>query len=77
VHSAAQPAVVAPLIYKSADQTQQHAPEALPAADAASPPVPAAAETPSEPGDAKQVAKKKHGGFRKIGHFFRRIFGAE
>ncbi|MGD0097658.1 MAG: hypothetical protein ABSB60_14285 [Terracidiphilus sp.] len=74
---AAKPQAVGPLVYKSADHTAQPAPEAQPAEAVPTPtPVPAV-ETPSEPPDAKQGHKKKHGVFGKIGHFFKKVFGAE
>ena len=57
----AQAAVVPPLVYKPEDHTPQPAAKATPA------PAPAAAET-------KPAAKKM---VNKIGHFFRRLFGAE
>jgi hypothetical protein len=61
---------VEPLVYKSADHAPQTSAEAAPAASAsANPPTTAPAPQPA--------AKKKSGFFGSIGHFFRRIFGAE
>jgi hypothetical protein len=58
---------VPPLVYKSSDHAQAVAiPEQLP-----QPAVAATAATP------KPAAKKRPGFFAKVGHFFRRIFGAE
>jgi hypothetical protein len=57
----APPAPIPPLVYNAAE----HAPTLVPAA--APPPAPAPAPAP----------QKKTGLFTKVGHFFRRIFGAE
>jgi hypothetical protein len=57
---------VEPLIYKSADHAAQPAASATGSdGAAANPPAP------------KPAAKKKRGFFRKVGHLFRRVFGAE
>ena len=61
MNGSAQPPVVEPLVYKSADHAAQ----------------PAAEATPAVPQAAKPEAKKKQGFFGGIGRFFRRIFGAE
>jgi hypothetical protein len=55
---------IEPLVYKSADHAAQ--PAATPAASAN-----------QNPATNPPVAKKKPGFFSKVGHFFRRIFGAE
>jgi hypothetical protein len=59
---------VAPLVYKSAE----HAPQA--AADAAST---SPANASGQASTGKTAAKKKPGFFTRVGHFFKRIFGAE
>ena len=58
-----------PLVYSAADATKNPAPSATEANTPAQGPV-AASATPSAP-------QKKHGLFRSIGAFFRKIFGAE
>jgi len=58
---------VEPLVYKSADHTPPASAETPPAS--ANPPATAPAPQPAP--------KKKSGFFGSIGHFFRRIFGAE
>ncbi len=69
VKEGAPPEVIEPLVYKSADHVAQpvavEAPAAAPAASVAPAPQP------------KAAVKKKAGFFGSIGHFFRRIFGAE
>ncbi len=59
---------VEPLVYKSADHATE--PVALPTA-------PTVAAADAEAAAPKPANKKKAGFFGKIGHFFRRIFGAE
>jgi hypothetical protein len=61
--SSAQPPVVAPLVYKSAD----HAPQ-----PAATEPAPSAKATPPPP-----APPQKPGFFKRVGRFFKRVFGAE
>ena len=58
-----------PLVYSAADAAKNSAPAATEASTPAPSPV-AASATPSAP-------QKKHGFFRNIGAFFRKIFGAE
>ena len=60
-----------PLVFQSGT----HAAEA-PAEVAAAQPEPKAV-SPTKPAKAKPAAKKKSGFFRRIGRFFRRVFGAE
>jgi hypothetical protein len=58
----------APLVYTSTDKPAQ----------TASLPQPEAAPQPVSPEQAKPPAKKKQSGFfTRVGHFFRRLFGAE
>ena len=64
-----QPAV-APLVYNSAE----HAPKTAPLPDAGSAPAASASAIPTAPQPAVQ---KKPGFFKKVGRFFRRVFGAE
>lgn len=61
-----------PLVYNSAEHAPQ--PASKPAATAANsvPPAPIAPEAP-----AARKVKPKRGFFRSVGHFFRRIFGAD
>jgi hypothetical protein len=56
-----------PLVYNSAE----HAPKPAPPAVASAPPLPPPAQ-PEPP-----AAKHRRGFFRSIGHFFRKLFGAE
>ena len=70
MHSAASQPAVSPLVYKSADHVAQ------PADQAQSGSAPAAG-TEAKPPAGKQPAKRKPGFFHKVGHFFRRMFGAE
>ena len=58
---------IEPLVYKSAD----HAPQ--PAAESAAP----AAASDAVPAAPKPGPKKKPGFFKSLGHFFRKLFGAE
>ena len=58
---------IEPLVYKSAD----HAPQ--PAAESAAP----AAASDAVPAAPKPGPKKKAGFFKSLGHFFRKLFGAE
>jgi hypothetical protein len=60
---------VEPLVYKSADHAPQPTAEAAPAVASANP----SSTTPAP----QPAPKKKSGFFGSIGHFFRRIFGAE
>jgi hypothetical protein len=57
-----------PLVYNSAEHAPKPAPEAA---------RPAPATPPAPAGSAAQKKKTKRGFFRAIGHFFRRIFGAD
>jgi hypothetical protein len=59
---------VEPLVYKSADHAAE--PMTLPTA-------PTVATADTEPATPKPANKPKAGFFGKIGHFFKRIFGAE
>jgi hypothetical protein len=61
-----QPAQVAPLVYNGAERAQQ----------AATLPQPSAAPVAAAPANPP-ATKKKPGFFGKVGHFFRRAFGAE
>ena len=63
--------ITEPLVFKSA------APAAAPAAVAPPAPALAAVATPAPVAAPHAKKKKKKGFFRSIGHFFRRIFGAE
>jgi len=56
-----QAAQVPPLVYNGADHAHQAAPPPQPSATPANPP----------------ATKKKRGFFGKVGHFFKRVFGAE
>ncbi len=68
------PAVTAPLVYKSPTATP--APE--PAVTAPPAPVAQSAPAPAPARPHKAKPKKQHRGFfRSIGHFFRRLFGAD
>ena len=70
MNNSAPPQVIEPLVYKSADHTAQPAAEAQPT------PAPAAGAAASKPA-TKRAAQSKPGFFHKVGHFFRRMFGAE
>jgi len=65
---------VPPLVYNGAEHAQQAATRPQP-----SPPPAAAAPTnlPANPPANPPATKKKRGFFGKVGHFFRRAFGAE
>jgi len=63
------PAAAPPLVYASPDHTPQTAP--------APPPANAPAASAANPSGQNPPEKKKPGFFTRIGHFFRRIFGAE
>jgi hypothetical protein len=71
VPAGSKPAITAPLVYKS--------PTAAPAPEPAvtAPAQPAAASTPATPKPHKKKSAQHRGFFRSIGHFFRRLFGAE
>jgi len=60
------PAPVAPLVYKSADHAAQQA----------APPPETKTESPT-PAAAPAAAEKKAGFFKRVGRFFKKIFGAE
>lgn len=69
-HPAVQSQVMEPLVYKSAT--------AAPEPASVTPVGPAASATPAaSPAKRAKPHKKKPGFFGKVGHFFRRIFGAE
>jgi len=72
------PQATAPLVYMGPDHAAQ--PAALPQPKEATAPAPVVQATPpatQPPDGAKKRAGKKPGVFRRIGHFFARIFGAE
>ena len=70
------PQVIAPLVYKSADHAAQPAAETQSAAEALTAAAAQAVAAP-EPPATNPIDKNKHKFFHKVGHFFRRIFGAE
>ncbi len=75
MNSSNPPQVIAPLVYRSADHAAQPSTEAQSAAEALTAAAAQAAAAPEPP--ATKQEKKKHKFFGKVGHFFKRVFGAD
>jgi len=71
--AATQTPAIEPLTYSSADHGTQPAPEVQPPSPAATP----ASTSPTSSTASPEPQKTKPGFFTRVGHFFRRLFGAE